>query len=475
MKSVLIRFNDKNYYVKYEDLLNKANNKFFAYEDKELEIPAKYSGETLILNKSDIEKELKKSIKMPSRMPSNLATENSQEKTMTTEEKLRKYIRECILTALKEDYHLSEDDPYGLPDEDKYLFKTDDNYLSGISSESVNEDGEQPSAEELAAKEKAAKEKADKVAYQRFFSLALAKFGFSSVASIPDAKKREFFDYIDSNWTAKHEQPVSEYSGPGRGNLPQESDSYELKPNHKQHFSYIIKKLKDTNTLISAQNGVINLIPGTNLSKYLTANDIQMLDKINNEITETSSTGGVAGYETPGAFTGQKGISKKQKKIANQLGYELVDKSYAVKDQGDTQDLQEGKLNEASFDSKEEFIQYLEDTLIPDLRAGGSDATADDFEEAIFWLKELGESTLNEGLDTLYLRDEKLTNEQKFGIAMRQVRNNLTEIESLIQKSVRLKQEQGLDSNKVGKRAYSALKKINEKVIKMMVALNDLK
>lgn len=48
-----------------------------------------------------------------------------------------------------------------------------------------------------------------------------------------------------------------------------------------------------------------------------------------------------------------------------------------------------------NFISSEEFVSYLEDTLIPDLRESGSDATADDFEEAVFWIeheKKVGES-----------------------------------------------------------------------------------
>ena len=147
MDSVLVKFNDKNYYVKYDDLLNKANDKLFAYEDRALEKNAKINGENLILNKKDIEDYNKKSIKMPTRMPSNLATE---EKKMTNEQKLRKYIREYILEILNEKGSLlSESDPYGQPDEDKYLFKTDQNYLAGIQSEA--EEGDVPNAEDLAA------------------------------------------------------------------------------------------------------------------------------------------------------------------------------------------------------------------------------------------------------------------------------------------------------------------------------------
>ena len=44
-------------------------------------------------------------------------------------------------------------------------------------------------------------------------------------------------------------------------------------------------------------------------------------------------------------------------------------------------------LSEASaFRTKEEYVQFLQNTLIPDLRASGNDAMAEDFEEAIRWI-----------------------------------------------------------------------------------------
>lgn len=38
------------------------------------------------------------------------------------------------------------------------------------------------------------------------------------------------------------------------------------------------------------------------------------------------------------------------------------------------------------FDSSAEFIEYLEDTLIPDLLESGRRSTAADFKEAIYWI-----------------------------------------------------------------------------------------
>ena len=46
----------------------------------------------------------------------------------------------------------------------------------------------------------------DKEAYQKFFNSALKKFGVKSPAELKDDKKKEFYDYIDKNWTADHEE-----------------------------------------------------------------------------------------------------------------------------------------------------------------------------------------------------------------------------------------------------------------------------
>lgn len=40
-----------------------------------------------------------------------------------------------------------------------------------------------------------------------------------------------------------------------------------------------------------------------------------------------------------------------------------------------------------NFETAQDYINYLRNTLIPDLRDSGFDATADDFEEAIYWIE----------------------------------------------------------------------------------------
>ena len=46
----------------------------------------------------------------------------------------------------------------------------------------------------------------DKEAYQKFFQKALKKFGVSSPSELKGDKEKEFYDYVDKNWTADHEE-----------------------------------------------------------------------------------------------------------------------------------------------------------------------------------------------------------------------------------------------------------------------------
>ena len=41
--------------------------------------------------------------------------------------------------------------------------------------------------------------------YKKFFDGALKKFGVTSPDELDDAKKKEFFDYIDNNWNSDSE------------------------------------------------------------------------------------------------------------------------------------------------------------------------------------------------------------------------------------------------------------------------------
>ena len=45
----------------------------------------------------------------------------------------------------------------------------------------------------------------DKEEYQKFFRMALKKFGVSEPDKLPDDKKKEFYNYVDANWKGDNE------------------------------------------------------------------------------------------------------------------------------------------------------------------------------------------------------------------------------------------------------------------------------
>ena len=52
----------------------------------------------------------------------------------------------------------------------------------------------------------------DKEAYQKFFNKALKKFGVKSPSELKGDKEKEFYDYVDKNWKADHEESVKKES-----------------------------------------------------------------------------------------------------------------------------------------------------------------------------------------------------------------------------------------------------------------------
>ena len=48
-------------------------------------------------------------------------------------------------------------------------------------------------------------ETGDKEEYQKFFRAALKKFGVSEPDKLPDEKKKEFYNYVDANWSGDKE------------------------------------------------------------------------------------------------------------------------------------------------------------------------------------------------------------------------------------------------------------------------------
>jgi hypothetical protein len=78
---------------------------------------------------------------------------------------------------------------------------------------------------------------------------------------------------------------------------------------------------------------------------------------------------------------------------------------------------------------------------------------------------------INEGRRGVYheFRDDpNMNNRQKIGISLRNVRNQLSEIEKTIDLNLRLKQETGIDTQQYWKNTHRALNKINEKMTRII-------
>jgi|TARA_Y100000296_G_scaffold61168_1_gene70945 hypothetical protein len=58
---------------------------------------------------------------------------------------------------------------------------------------------------EITEDDKSESVKGDKNEYQQFFMGVLKKFGVSGPDQLPDDKKKEFFNYIDANWSGDNE------------------------------------------------------------------------------------------------------------------------------------------------------------------------------------------------------------------------------------------------------------------------------
>ena len=77
------------------------------------------------------------------------------------------------------------------------------------------------------------------------------------------------------------------------------------------------------------------------------------------------------------------------------------------------------------------------------------------------------ESVVNEGRYHAWRNDETLTPKQKIGIAMRETRDSLKELERVVRYNVKLKNELKVDSRDYWKNTHKALNKISERLVKL--------
>ena len=146
---------------------------------------------------------------------------------------------------------------------------------------------------------------------------------------------------------------------------------------------------------------------------------------IKQELDEANSTASVGGqYNTPHAFAGSNKKGKKKGKAGYTGGHE------------------DPTIGTANFNADD-----------PKLRK---------------------ESVVNEGRYHAWRNDESLTPKQKIGMAMRETRDNLTELERVVRYNVKLKNELKVDSRDYWKNTHKALSKISERLVKLANKVGQL-
>ena len=146
---------------------------------------------------------------------------------------------------------------------------------------------------------------------------------------------------------------------------------------------------------------------------------------IKQELDEANTTASVGGqYNTPHAFAGSNKKGKKKGKAGYTGGHE------------------DPTIGTANFNADD-----------PKLRK---------------------ESVVNEGRYHAWRNDESLTPKQKIGMAMRETRDNLTELERVVRYNVKLKNELKVDSRDYWKNTHKALSKISERLVRLANKVGQL-
>ena len=84
------------------------------------------------------------------------------------------------------------------------------------------------------------------------------------------------------------------------------------------------------------------------------------------------------------------------------------------------------------------------------------------------------ESVVNEGRYHAWRNDDSKTPKQKIGMAMRETRDNLTELERMVNYNVKLKNEMKVDSRDYWKTTHNALSKISERLVRLANKVGQL-
>ena len=95
-------------------------------------------------------------------------------------------------------------------------------------------------------------------------------------------------------------------------------------------------------------------------------------------------------------------------------------------------------------------------------------------EHNVFGVKTKKYKPLGEGRYHDFRNDDTKTPKQKIGMAMRETRDSLTELERIVKMNVKLKTELNIDSRSYWKNTHKALSKISERLVKLANKVGQL-
>jgi hypothetical protein len=175
------------------------------------------------------------------------------------------------------------------------------------------------------------------------------------------------------------------------------------------------------------------------------------------ELEEMTGTGAVAGYNTPAAFSKPGSTAKKNKRLANVTGGEVVD------------DLEEAKdwlKNDVPADSKKPLEIKPTATDCSD-----SGEIAD--KSGMILAKDDDEASLNENR-WLAIKKEESSPKAKMSKGITSIKQQLGEVEKFVNWYSKIKNENGVKRDDYYKRTNKSLHKIKERLMNLSEKIRTL-
>ena len=203
---------------------------------------------------------------------------------------------------------------------------------------------------------------------------------------------------------------------------------------------------------------------------------------VRQELDEANSTTSVGGsYNTPHAFGGSNKKGKKKGKAGYTGGHtEPTDGTGHFI--ADDPKLRKESVKEArtinvepNWEGMWRFFKRMAKTNPRDWKKmerkmGSEWLKIDKMAQQKGWKSE----SINEGRYHAWRNDDSKTPKQKIGMAMRETRDNLTELERMVNYNVKLKNELKVDSRDYWKNTHKALSKISERLVRLANKVGQL-